>query len=79
MLVGGVLALYVFMADALRTVPQGVDKLMELRPTRFDWPLFLVALVCLAVPVVELAWRARPAARLRHPGTIRIPPSNESG
>jgi hypothetical protein len=65
MSVGGALALYVFMADALRTVPQGLDKLMELRPTRFDWPLFLVALLCLSAPVVELAWRVRPATRLR--------------
>jgi hypothetical protein len=65
MLVGGGLALYVFMEDALRTVPQGVDRLMELRPTRFNWPLFLVALMCLSVPVVEMAWRARPAARFR--------------
>jgi hypothetical protein len=64
MLVGGVLAIYVFMEDALRMVPQGVAALMELRPTRFDWPLFLLALVCLCVPVLELAWRSRSGARL---------------
>jgi hypothetical protein len=66
LLVGGALALYVFMEDALRTVPQGLDQLLDLRPTRFDWPLFLLAVLCLAVPVVELAWQVSPAARLRH-------------
>jgi hypothetical protein len=59
-MVGAVLAMYVFMEDTLRTLPQGVDGFMVLRPTRFDWPLFLVALVCLSAPVVELvAWLAR--------------------
>ena len=62
MLVGAGLALYVFMEDALRTMPQGIDRFMGLRPARFDWPLFLFALVCLSAPVVELAWRARQAA-----------------
>ena len=66
MVVGGVLTLYVFMEDALRTVSQGADKLMTLRPTHFDWPLFLAALVCLSASVVELAWRARSAAGPRH-------------
>jgi len=32
---------------------------MELRPQRFDWPLFLFGLVGLSAPVAELAWRAR--------------------
>jgi hypothetical protein len=57
-LAGGMLALYVFMEDALRVLPEGVERLMDLRPERFDWPLFLLALVFLSVPVVELAWRA---------------------
>lgn len=61
-LVGGTLALYVFMEDALRTLPQGLDRLLELRPVRFDWSLFLVALVGLSLPVLELAWRTRVGA-----------------
>jgi hypothetical protein len=56
--IGVGLALYVFMEDALRVLPQGVDSLMQLRPMRFNWPLFLIALVCLSAPVLELAWRA---------------------
>jgi hypothetical protein len=58
-LVGGGLALYVFMADAIHLAPQEVELLMELRPERFDWPLFLLGLVGLTTPVAELAWRAR--------------------
>jgi hypothetical protein len=46
------------MEDALRVLPEGVERLMDLRPERFDWPLFLLALVFLSAPVVELAWRA---------------------
>jgi hypothetical protein len=58
-LVGGTLALYVFMEDALRVLPEGAERLLDLRPERFDWPLFLLALVFLSAPVVELAWRER--------------------
>ena len=35
---------------------------MDLRPEHFDWPLFLLALVFLSAPVVELAWRPRTRA-----------------
>jgi hypothetical protein len=58
-LVGGMLALYVFMEDTLRALPDGVEKLIDLRPERFDWPLFLLAFVLLSAPVVELAWQVR--------------------
>jgi hypothetical protein len=53
---GVILALYVFMADAIRVAPQGVDALREMLPTRFNWPLFGVALLFMAAPVVE-TWR----------------------
>ena len=49
-LVGGTLALYVFMEDALRVLPGGVEQLVDLRPERFDWPLFLLAVVLLSGP-----------------------------
>ncbi len=56
---GGMLGLYVFMEDSLRALPGGPEKLMDLRPQRFDWPLFLIALTLMAAPVAELAWKAR--------------------
>jgi len=63
---GGGLALYVFMADALRTVGQGLQALERLLPVWFNWPLFALAWVLLSVPVAELTWRAR-----RSPGAAQ--------
>ena len=66
-LVGGALALYAFMESAMRALPQGVESLMPLRPERFQWPLFLLGVVGLSAPVVELAWRTRRSAAPRLP------------
>jgi len=65
---GGLLALYVFMQDALRVLNNGAEQLIDLRPARFDWPLFLVAWLLLAAPVVDLAWQARATRRTGPPG-----------
>jgi hypothetical protein len=40
---GGLLALYVFMADALRVAGQGEQALRHLLPTPFHWGLFGIA------------------------------------
>ncbi len=61
--VGCVVALYVFMEDSLRLLPGSSSDLIDLRPQRFDWPLFLPALALMSVPVFELAWRATPWTR----------------
>ncbi len=60
---GGVLALYVFMADAIRLVLTGggLPELRDLLPPWFNWPLFLAALVLMAVPVLEILLRSRRA------------------
>lgn len=50
---GCALALYVFMEDAIRVVGKGEDALRMLLPSRFDWPLFCVALLLMAVPVLS--------------------------
>jgi hypothetical protein len=55
---GILLALYVFMADAIPVAPRGEAALRELLPVAFHWPLFLVAWVLMAVPVGQLI-RAR--------------------
>jgi hypothetical protein len=52
-LVGIGLALYVFMADAIRVADQGVEALRNVLPTRFNWPLFGVALLLMAAPVFQ--------------------------
>jgi hypothetical protein len=46
---GAVLALYVFMSDAIRAVLAGPIDWGALRPTLFQWPLFLVALGLMAL------------------------------
>ncbi|MCW5554901.1 MAG: hypothetical protein KIS67_22400 [Verrucomicrobiae bacterium] len=55
---GIVLALYVFMADALRVADQGVDIVRNVLPGQFNWPLFCIALLLMAAPVVQLGRRA---------------------
>ncbi|HYV26533.1 MAG TPA: hypothetical protein VFA77_03310 [Candidatus Eisenbacteria bacterium] len=57
---GVVLALYVFMADAIRVADQGTAALRAILPVGFNWPLFTMALMFMAVPVVDSgrhAWR----------------------
>lgn len=51
---GAGLALYTFMADCLRLADQGVPVLRNVLPTRFNWPLFLLALALLSAPVFGL-------------------------
>ena len=57
---GVALALYVFMADSLRTVHQGLAATRTVLPTAFNWSVFVVALVLMAAPVAHVAWRTRP-------------------
>ncbi len=59
---GVAIALYVFMADAIRVAGGGVEALRNLLPTVFNWPLFCVALLFLAAPIVPELKRIRPRA-----------------
>jgi len=52
-----VLALYVFRADAIAVVPQGLEAIRLVLPERFNWPLFCVALVLMSAPVMQIGWR----------------------
>jgi hypothetical protein len=53
--IGATLALYAFMADSIRVADQGVEVLRNLLPGRFNWPLFSVALLLMAIPVIQIA------------------------
>ena len=66
---GTLLALYVFMADAIRVVWSGGNtaQLRDLLPPWFNWPLFLAALALMAVPVVEVVLRALNSNRPTRP------------
>ncbi len=53
-LVGVALALYVFMADAIGAAGGGAEAVAQVLPTQFNWPVFVVAWLLLAVPIVDL-------------------------
>ena len=50
---GITLALGVFMTDAWRALPGGRDAVLQVLPATFNWPLFLVALLSMAVPILH--------------------------
>ena len=58
-LLGTGLALYTFMADALRVASEGTDALRNMLPSQFKWPLFGVAFALMAAPVVRLGFEVR--------------------
>jgi hypothetical protein len=47
---GSALALYLFMADSLRVVHQGLDATRQVLPRPFNWPVFCVALMLMTAP-----------------------------
>jgi hypothetical protein len=51
---GAALALRVFMADALRLLGAGSEAIRRSLPGAFSWPLFVLALGIMAVPVLQL-------------------------
>jgi len=62
---GGLLALGVFMADAIRALPGSADAVRQVLPVAFNWPVFDAALLLMATPLVYACWRwlsNRPAA-----------------
>lgn len=55
--IGAGVALGVFMADAIRALPQGRDAILRVLPAAFNWPLFSIALALMAAPVAHLVYR----------------------
>jgi hypothetical protein len=51
------LALYTFMAEAIRALPGGEAAVRQALPVSFNWPLFVLALALMAVPVADLGWQ----------------------
>jgi len=56
--IGMVLALGIFMSDALRALPHGRDAILQVLPTTFNWPLFSIAVALMATPVAHLVYRS---------------------
>jgi hypothetical protein len=65
---GTVLALAVFMADAIRALPGGGDTVRQVLPTIFNWPVFAAALVLMATPLAHTCWRLVSGRRQAHGG-----------
>jgi hypothetical protein len=61
--IGICLALYVFMADAIRVADQGTEAIREVLPVNFKWGLFLVALGLMAAPL--MFWMGRLSGGVR--------------
>jgi hypothetical protein len=53
--IGVAMALGTFMADAWRALPGGRDAVLRVLPTAFDWRMFSIALLLLAVPAIHHA------------------------
>lgn len=62
--IGVGLALYVFMADAIRALPDGPDAARLVLPVSFTWPLFIVALLLMSAPIMDVARRIRSSGRV---------------
>jgi hypothetical protein len=56
---GVVLALIVFMQDALRALPHGERAIRDALPTSFAWPFFGLALLLMSAPIVDLLMQIR--------------------
>jgi hypothetical protein len=53
-ILGVLLALVVFMTDAIQASPGGIEAIRDVLPTSFNWPLFIVALILMAAPIVDV-------------------------
>jgi hypothetical protein len=58
-LAGAGLALYTFMQAALQVMQYGDAAVRQALPALFNWPLFTLALILLAVPLVDLGWQLK--------------------
>jgi len=56
-LIAGVfILLYSFMEDALAIMPADVETLAQLRPTSFNWPIYILGLVITGYAVLHATW-----------------------
>jgi hypothetical protein len=70
---GALLTLYVFMEEPLTALPGGIEAIRGILPTSFNWPLFLVALLLMAAPGVEIALQVKQmrGSRMAKPTRVR--------
>lgn len=68
--VGALIALYVFMADAIGAAGGGIESIRSMLPTVYNWRLFGVAFVLMTMPIVDMAWQVW---RNKKPGFLEKP------
>lgn len=64
---GMVVALYIFMTEAIVRLDAGADAVRSALPDAFNWPLFLMALTLMSAPVLEIIFALCRAERQNHP------------
>jgi len=69
---GAMIALYTFMADAIRVASQGERAIRSVLPTQFGWALFIAAFALMSAPIVDMcvtrnpfSWRKRVSAEVQ--------------
>lgn len=72
---GAILALYVFMSDALRVIGQGTEAVRNVLPVDFAWGWFAVATVMMSIPVFDVAWKVS----RRQMSSLRPDPNMSAG
>lgn len=53
---GVLIMLYSFMEDAISIIPADVETLAQLRPTSFNWPIYILGLVITGYAVLHTTW-----------------------
>ena len=56
LIAGLLILLYSFMEDALAILPTDVETLTQLRPTPFNWPIYILGLVITGYVVLHATW-----------------------
>jgi len=56
LLAGVLILLYSFMEDAISIMPADVETLSQLRPTSFNWPIYILGLVLTGYAVLHTTW-----------------------
>jgi hypothetical protein len=56
-IIGALVALYLFMADAIRVASQGERAVRSVLPTQFDWAPFVAAFALMSAPIAEMIWK----------------------
>lgn len=65
--IGTLVALGIFMLDAIRALPAGADAVRQVLPTTFHWPAFGGALLLMTMPLAHTGWRAARATSSASP------------